>query len=748
MAKEHIYKLYNPDGSYIRTLPADEVMSEYEPTEEINTVGTDIDVELDRPATNFGEGVDINFRNIVKIYCKDKEQPNGLLVFQGRIINYTPMYNPERLVLNVKSLGQETDKYILSEDEVADVSQATGAAEQTFNYERPVAQSFIATANPITSVDIKLKTTGAIGVEVLLVANQASSNTPDLSNILGQISKSISDTTQTVHRFTFPAAIVMNEGVKYWIVVRAASAGTVYEVIPTNQGNHYSQGSAYSTSRDGTGFLSAGTTGGGVGQWTGGGSYTYTYNWLKFSTVASVIPTNALLSSAILRMKDQGTGSIRNVSFIVEALARTWTHPMTTGQFVAGGSLGGLSKLAEATIDTTPSVRNYDFTSNANALRDAIQTARAGSNVDILLATNRQRAGNAPTGSEEVQFYAIASVGDEPRLRVTASPETLTVQYATGSPYANGDMMTREADGTWSTVSGGDLYFVANTSVGATKITYTLTDTGQMVRNMMASYNNKGGEMAYSTSTVALTGQVLTYEFNANTYNEAIKKARDMSPVGYYYRADLGEGNLYFDKHIGTIDHHFTIKKDILNLKIEKRVEDVVNVVYFIGGETGGGFNYYKKFVNEASVAKYGFRAITYSDQNVTLDATATAIANTILQSKGEPEIRLVVEVADSNFYAKGYDTETLKLGQMASFRGFGERSSLWDVMQWDVDFWDYSLRNVETLVLQIVRLERKKDRVVMAVSTSANDLVNKKLDAIARELKTTIATNNPTTPE
>lgn len=218
--KTYSYRVYDLAGNYIGNWDND-VRSEFKISEEINSAGSQLAVTLARAADSFGEGTDVEFNYKVKVYAIDGEQPNGVLVFQGFIADYTPVYGEdEHIDIVVLGYGAELDGYIIGADEVVDQSQTTTNSTEDFGPGRTIAQGFIAAVTPITSVDLKLQGSTPRTVTVGIYPTSSGGDYPDTTPLSGATAAQlVTDTTETVYKFSFSTPISVVTGVKYWIVV-------------------------------------------------------------------------------------------------------------------------------------------------------------------------------------------------------------------------------------------------------------------------------------------------------------------------------------------------------------------------------------------------------------------------------------------------------------------------------------------------------------------------------------------------
>ena len=107
-------KIYDPSGTYITTWDK-EVVSDFTISEELNSGGSTVNIELARVADDFGEGADVNYRNKVEIYAIDKEEPNGLLVFTGYINSFKADYKDDTVSVTIYSYGAELSSTVMED---------------------------------------------------------------------------------------------------------------------------------------------------------------------------------------------------------------------------------------------------------------------------------------------------------------------------------------------------------------------------------------------------------------------------------------------------------------------------------------------------------------------------------------------------------------------------------------------------------------------------------------------------------
>lgn len=285
---------------------------------------------------------------------------------------------------------------------------------------------------------------------------------------------------------------------------------------------------------------------------------------------------------------------------------------------------------------------------------------------------------------------------------------------------------------------------------GKTEIAYLSKDPSYILKDIIDKYSAITGTfLRYGSGTIKDTGTTVSYTFNTVTYQDAIKKVIELCPEGWYYRIDANN-IIHLDSKEITNSHYFTMGKDIIEYNPEKRFENIVNTIYFTGGDTGGGVKLYKKFVNTTSITDNGIRAVSIVDERVTLSATAQVIADRILNEKASPEIRIVIKILDNNFYSDkevGYDIESIEVGQTCKLlNATSKAENLWDTVLFDIASWDFDISNASAIQLQIMSIDYTPDFAVLELSNRQPDIA-KRVEDINRNLVNAQTADNPDTP-
>jgi len=278
----------------------------------------------------------------------------------------------------------------------------------------------------------------------------------------------------------------------------------------------------------------------------------------------------------------------------------------------------------------------------------------------------------------------------------------------------------------------------------ATTVTYNSYDPSSIFRNILTLYN---GVITYTPSSVQDTGTKVSYTFKCSTVKDALSKCLELCPVHWYFYFDAN--NIAWLKHTDfeTIDHTLYLKKHCSSFSMRKNLENMVNAYYFLGG---GEPQLYKKYERQGSIDVWGRREKLEQDERVTVESTADIMATSYLDAYDAPQIEVELEVLDSNGESdKGYDIESLKPGDIVRIIDPSVSThyyTLWDVAEWDVDYWDYNLTYALNIPMQIQNINYAYDKAQLTLSTRMVD-ITKRIEDIKRNLEGFRNENIPTTP-
>lgn len=291
--------------------------------------------------------------------------------------------------------------------------------------------------------------------------------------------------------------------------------------------------------------------------------------------------------------------------------------------------------------------------------------------------------------------------------------------------------------------------FVLEDSLGTTGLPYLSLDPGKIAEDVVNKGRAGGLPINWSETTLQKTGTVVSYTFQANTLQECVDKILELAPFGWYWYIDADK-NLNLHPKPDQARHTFTLGKEIFYIEPQKRIENVVNRIYFIGGTPVGATTpLYTRYERQASINNYGLRALKKVDERVLLQSTMDTLADNILDAQQEAEIRTVIRVKDNDYDRdNGYDIESIKIGDTCQIRNYQDAfaNSKWDIMSWDVDYWDYNVRNLTEIVMQIVEIQYTPNYVELTISSKIPN-VSKRVEDVSRNLIDSLVGTAPINP-
>lgn len=270
----------------------------------------------------------------------------------------------------------------------------------------------------------------------------------------------------------------------------------------------------------------------------------------------------------------------------------------------------------------------------------------------------------------------VASIGD-----------TVYISDVYSNPYAGG-YSSQFSGGSWHDIATVDAEFTIY-SVDANVVSpYSSVDPTTIYKSVIDDYHNRGGKVNYGVGTTDLTGLSVSYTFNFARTLAAVGKAFDLAPADWYWTVDPANSTGYFKQFHTTADILLVLGQNINDLELGLNAESVRNILYFTGGATAG-VNLFRKYTNATSLAAVGRpRLEDQTDNRVTLNATADALADAFLDSVASEVYETVVSIPRGT----GIDITTILCGKSIGFSGFGTFE--------------------DALVLNIVRIQRYSDRI------------------------------------
>lgn len=264
--------------------------------------------------------------------------------------------------------------------------------------------------------------------------------------------------------------------------------------------------------------------------------------------------------------------------------------------------------------------------------------------------------------------------------------------------------------------NGSELANTLISSGSATTVSYSSLDPGAVFRSIM-SMNT--GKMTYTNNTVLQTGgTTISPTYRNNTILEGIEDVYNRSPDGWYWYGNLSDNNVYFQQKNVKANHTFILGKHIQSVSMKKSIEQLKNLLYFVGGDPGTGI-IYKKYTGTLSVTRTGLDRQT--DNRVTSVADALAIATKTFARYQNPIYSTTLKINSGV-----YDIESIQIGHMVTFANFGNF--------------------IDGLLLQVISLHY----TTYTVELELGEVLDKQIDIVANladALDTSTWQNIPSTP-
>lgn len=133
-------------------------------------------------------------------------------------------------------------------------------------------------------------------------------------------------------------------------------------------------------------------------------NYGYTcYEHFETYDVTSIDEATTHVISAFIQATNASV-TTTSPSYDVEFRLKSWRPSVTTGDFVAGSSLGSLTQVAR--MSNPPSTGTFTRRGGSDTLVSQVATKAASGELELMASSSRHRIGNAPSGSERFSFSA------------------------------------------------------------------------------------------------------------------------------------------------------------------------------------------------------------------------------------------------------------------------------------------------------------------------------------------------------
>lgn len=271
-------------------------------------------------------------------------------------------------------------------------------------------------------------------------------------------------------------------------------------------------------------------------------------------------------------------------------------------------------------------------------------------------------------------------------------------------------------------IADTNIQFNIAVASGETTVFYSSREIADILREILILNVTTGGVITFTDYSIEDTLINDSYRFNSATIFEGVQTVLELSPSDYYWYVDLGTNILYFKQTRSTPDWYLTKGKEIESLELEESLEEIVNVVYFSGGDTGSGENLFVKRQNATSVQNWGRFIERLSDNRVTVEFSAELIVDSVLNRQANPRFKTTLEINSGVM-----DIENISVGQMIGFKNFDNY--------------------IDDLLLQVVGLSYTPEKITLELD-SLLPKISQTVDTLRRQLKKQETLANPDEPE
>lgn len=273
---------------------------------------------------------------------------------------------------------------------------------------------------------------------------------------------------------------------------------------------------------------------------------------------------------------------------------------------------------------------------------------------------------------------------------------------------------------------------VTTSGNGTTQVDFYSQDPSSILSTLVNQFNTTVSGVTQFSTNIDQTGTSVTYSFNLVTYKQALDKILELAPRNWWYAVDA-DGTIQLHDRQYAAKHNLVVGLHIDSIEPFKNIEDIKNVVYFVGN------GIQRVYRNSSSIIQYGEKAEVLQDYRVSLTDTADIIGNAYLLSHAFPEVRTRLTVLDNNGDSsnRGYDIDSFKVGEAVSIIHPELRfeQTNWDEFTWDDAKWDGPLASILSQPMQISKIIYQGDRCVLELTSRQPD-VAKRIEDINRTLR------------
>lgn len=676
-----------------------DVISDPEFSMQVNSSASQMMIKRAVDPTNFDETTSlqsdpvgtVDYMNKVVVTCVNDNNPiNGEVIFTGFISSYTPYSQggDEYVEITLLPYGAELSQYLAVSNDALNISNLaihifddiTGGVTIP-STATAFAQCFTVGGSPITLSAITPRGLSWKYTNIMSFSIQGDlGDKPDGNNIWGSIIQVKASASASEFIQWLPATAILSAGTKYWFVAQILSdafgsttPGTISPTLTGSTAASASQHGAYLIGATKVSDTFTDTANTNLTSHTGETGATWTKNTLGAANQPKISNAN--------RLKGVSTGTEN--WYYASGIPTSADYSVECTVYAQDNSqddVGIIGRMSTTTLDGYYLRLSFQFGNGVELFKcvAGVFTQLGATFVSNLAPGNSAQLKLDMSGSTITAFLNGTNV-------ISVTDTTFASAGRAGVRFCHADTDTTGfhldnftvVDGWVKSSSWGLEELSLWSGTGNTSIAYSAKNIKDAIADIMSGYATQGGHVLYHTSswfdaygnarnaTIADPGINVTYTFNSSSVDSAIQVLVQFCPAGWYWYVDPAESLLYVQPAPTAPTHLFTLGMNIKSIRLQKTMETVVNNVYITGGDTGGGVNLWRRYVNSSSNYLYGTRAITYNDNNLVNTTAADYVGQKIIGQLKSPTYRAPVVVLSAP--GRGYHIEVIKPGDMFS---------------------------------------------------------------------------------
>ena len=225
-----------------------------------------------------------------------------------------------------------------------------------------------------------------------------------------------------------------------------------------------------------------------------------------------------------------------------------------------------------------------------------------------------------------------------------------------------------------------ELYTKATDGLTTTSVDISSALVSDVVNSVLSYYNTNNSDSEIEVLTIQDGGETsiettstsMQMILSGKTYREVIDICKELSPPNWFWY--IGADNVFrFKQKPTSPTHEFTLGRNIKSINVEKNIQTVYNVILLWGYDDAATSIAYKEYKDDLSISLYGRRVLQKTLYNVKDEATLDNLGASILEDSKDATIKITLEIIDNNGNDKGYDIDSIEVGDTCKISNITE---------------------------------------------------------------------------